>query len=82
MRRKLFISAVSTVPARRGFVLASLLPLCIASASAAELSFSDGAIGGRIDNTLSYGVAARTQGADRNFAAEVVADSGTGSNKP
>lgn len=57
-------------PARRGFLLASLLPLCIAPAVAMELSFSDGAVAGRFDNTISYGAAYRTQGADKNLAAE------------
>ncbi|MFZ5722720.1 MAG: DUF1302 domain-containing protein [Pseudomonadota bacterium] len=57
-------------PARRGFLLASLLPLGIASANAMELDFADGEVAGRFDNTLSYGVAFRTQGADRFLAAE------------
>lgn len=51
-------------------LLMSLLPLAIASANAAELSFADGAVSGRFDNTISYGAAVRTQGADKNLAAE------------
>lgn len=58
---------------RHGFVIASLLPLCVASAHALEFNLSDGEVTGRFDNTLSYGVALRTQGADRNLAAETAA---------
>lgn len=61
---------VSAVPARHGFLLASLLPLCIASANATQLDFSDGEVTGRFDNQFSYGVGMRTQGADRDLAAE------------
>lgn len=82
MHRKLLMSGLSAAPARRGFLLASMLPLCIASAGAMELSFSDGAVGGRFDNTLSYGIAARIADADKDFAARVVADPGTGLNMP
>lgn len=57
---------------RHGFVVASFLPFCVASAHALEFSLSDGEIAGRFDNTLSYGVALRTQGADRNLGAETV----------
>ncbi|MFZ5756104.1 MAG: DUF1302 domain-containing protein [Pseudomonadota bacterium] len=64
------LGGLSGIPARRGFLLASMLPLCIASASAMELNFSDGAVTGRFDNTISYGAAIRTQGADKNLAAE------------
>jgi hypothetical protein len=82
MHRKLIMSGLSAAPARRGFVLASALPLCIASAGAMELSFSDGAVGGRFDNTISYGIAARLADADEDFAAIAVADPGTGANMP
>ena len=70
MHRKPVFIGLSAAPARRGFLLASVLPLCIASANAMELSFKDGEIAGRFDNALSYGTAFRTQGADRAFAAE------------
>lgn len=69
---------LSAVPARYGFLLASVLPLCIASAHAVELSFSDGEVTGRFDNTLSYGVAVRTQGANGNLAADTVGAGPTG----
>lgn len=70
MHRKPAFTELIGAPARRGFILASMLPLCIASAHAMELNFNDGEITGRFDNTISYGMAVRTQGADRNFAAE------------
>ena len=67
---------ISGAPARRGFLLASVLPLCIASAHAVEFNISDGDIKGRFDNTLSYGMAFRTQGASRDLAAETSGGSG------
>lgn len=70
MKRISIITGISSAPLRAGFLLASALPLCIATAQAAEFDLSDGEIKGRFDNTLSYGVAFRTQGADRNLAAE------------
>lgn len=70
MKRISIITGISSAPMRAGFLLASALPLCIATAQAAEFDLSDGEIKGRFDNTLSYGVAFRTQGADRNLAAE------------
>lgn len=78
MHRKPVASGLFAVPARRGFLLASMLPLSIASANALEFGLSDGEIAGRFDNTLSYGVAFRTQGADRNLAAETAATGPTG----
>lgn len=70
MQRKPVYAGLSAIPARRGFVLATVLPLCIAAANAREFSFMEGEVSGRIDNSVSYGIAMRTQGADRNFAAE------------
>jgi hypothetical protein len=71
MQRKSLFKGLFGEPARRGFALATALPLCVASAQAMELSFSDGAVAGRFDNTLSYGLASRTEGADGDFGAQV-----------
>lgn len=70
MHRKPHFLGLSGVPARRGFVLVSVLPLCIASANAMELSMADGEVKGRFDNTISYGVAARLDDADARLAAQ------------
>lgn len=70
MQRKRIQRELSGMPLRSGFVLATLLPFCIATAQAMELRFGEGQVTGRFDNTLSYGAAVRTQGADRDFAAE------------
>ncbi len=67
------INGLSGVPARHGFLLVAALPFCIASAGAMDLNF--GEVEGRFDNTISYGVAVRTQGADRDLAAETAATS-------
>lgn len=64
------VPGLSFMPLRRGFLLASLLPFCVGTTHAMELNLADGEVTGRFDNTLSYGVAVRTQGADRNLAAE------------
>ncbi len=68
--RSLAIDALHA-PSRAGFVLSSLLPLCMAvPAQAFEFDVGDD-VKGRFDNTLSYGVGFRTQGADHNLAGEV-----------
>lgn len=62
--------AWNNAPRRAGFVLASLLPFFVVPAQAFEFDIADD-VKARFDNTLSYGVAFRTQGADHNLAAEV-----------
>ncbi len=64
------VQGMFSAPLRYGCLFVSILPICIASLHAQELGFSGGEVTGRFDNTVSYGVAVRTQGADRNLAAE------------